>query len=274
MEIEIARDGGALHSPPPVPNPVKQLALKLVPRAAQRRIKKWYYPRLLRGYSEDQWPEARIVRKLVAPGSHVVDAGANIGYISLLLSRIVGPTGVVHSFEPVPQTYELLASNLRALGVANVRAQHKGVSDAPGRAQMSTPDYDGGGENLYESKLVTRGAPGAFDVELARLDDVLGVDAVRVAFAKVDVEGHELAALRGADRMLAAKPALLIEVSGDPDATGSDAAQLFALLSARGYAAFRFAGGVLHPRRSGDRAVDYFFLTADHRAQLSGEITT
>lgn len=271
-ENEIARGGGGLHSARPVPNPVKQVVLRLLPRSAQRRIKKWYYPRLLRGYSEERWPEARIVRKLVAPGDHVVDAGANVGYISLILSRIVGPAGIVHSFEPVPQTFDLLENNLRVLGLANVRARRAAVSDSPGRARMATPDYAGGGENLYESKLVGSTVAGSFEVEVVRLADALGADVARVSFVKVDVEGHELAVLRGAEDLLAARPAWLIEVAGDPDATGSDAAQLFALLAAHGYSPHYFAGGRLIPRSRGDKAVDYFFLTGEHRVKLSGEI--
>ncbi len=239
----------------------------------QRRLKRWYYPRLLRDYREEQWPEARIVRLLVRPGDHVVDAGANIGYISLLLARMVGPGGVVHSFEPVPATFELLENNMRALGVANVRARRMAVSDAAGRARMTTPDYSGGGENLYESHLVGRAEPGSFEVETARLDDALGGDAQRVTFVKMDVEGHELTAMRGADKLLAAQPALLVEVSGDPDAAGSNAAALFELLASRGYAAFRTKDGRLARRTKGDKSVDYFFLTDVHVKKLGGAIT-
>lgn len=248
------------------------MARRLVPRAAQRRLKRWYYPRLLRRWSEARWPEARIVRRLVAPGDHVVDAGANIGYISLLLSRIVGPQGVVHSFEPVPATFELLANNLRVLGLANVRARQAAVSDAPGRARMTTPEYADGGENLYESRLVEGSEAGTCEVEVVRLDAALGQDARRVTFVKVDVEGHELAALRGAAGLLEAAPALLVEVSGDPDAAGSAAAALFDLLASRGYSPFRMKDGRLFRRRQGDRSVDYFFLADGHVKKLSGDI--
>lgn len=243
-----------------------------MPRPVQRFLKRWYYPRLLRAYSEANWPEAPVVRKLVQRGDHVVDAGANIGYISMLLSKMVGPEGVVHSFEPVPVTFDLLAHNLAALRIGNVRARRLAVSDAPGHARMTTPDYKDGGENLYESHLVNGpGGEGTFEVELARMDDALGADCPRVTFLKIDVEGHELAAIRGAGWLLGVKPALLIEVSGDPDESGSGAAQLFEWLAARGYGAFWLREGKLSRRQHGDRSVDYFFLTDEHvRSKLAG----
>lgn len=246
--------------------------MRLAPRGMQRRLKRWYYPALLRRWREERWPEARIVRRLVRAGDHVVDAGANIGYIALLLSRIVGPAGVVHCFEPVPVTFDFLSNNLRALGLSNVRAYRAAVSDAAGTARMTTPDYAGGGENLYESHVVAGDAAGTFQVDVVRLDDAVGADAPRVRFVKIDVEGHELAAVRGAERLLAHRPALLVEVAGDPDETGSRAAALFAHLAERGYAAFRLDNGRLARRAPGDKSVDYFFLGDEHVKQLAGDI--
>lgn len=251
---------------------IKQGLMRAIPRPLQRRAKAWYYPRMLRNFTEDRWPEAPVVRRLVAPGDHVVDAGANIGYISLLLSRMVGPQGRVHAFEPVPATFELLSSNLRALGLANVEARPVGVSDAAAEVFMQTPDYDGGGENLYESHIVT--TPGAgFSARVAPLDEQLGDALSRVTFVKIDVEGHELAAIRGASRLLrAARPALLIEVSGEPDAVGN-AATMFDELRSAGYAPYRRTGDVLVPRVAGDREVDYYFLTAETAHRIgAGEV--
>ena len=235
--------------------------LRLLPVGAQRALKRWYYPRLLRRFGEDRWPEAVIVRRLVSPGDHVVDAGANVGYISMLLAGMVGREGVVHCFEPVPTTFDLLSNNLRVLGLGNVRARQAAVSDKAGRARMATPEYEGGGENLYESRLVDGGDAGSFDVDVVRLDEALGLDAGRVSFVKVDVEGHELAAIRGAGRLLDSRPAFLVEVSGDPDAAGSSACELFELMASRGYGVFWLRNGRLVRRSAGDRCVDYFFLT-------------
>ncbi len=79
---------------------------------------------------------------------------------------------------------------------------------------------------------------------------------------KIDVEGHEQALINGARVTLQRdRPILLIEVSGDPDESGSSAAVLLADLRDIGYGAYRLDNGVLAAREAGDRRVNYFFLT-------------
>ena len=66
--------------------------------------------------------------------------------------------------------------------------------------------------------------------------------------------------IQGARALLAThRPALLIEVSGDPDESGSPAAALFDELGRLGYRAFTLSGTELQPRAVGERAVDYWF---------------
>src|SRR2546423_15638998 len=73
--------------------------------AAQRRYESdvtWVYPYLLR------------------PGDRVVDGGGHIGYLTLLASRCVGPSGQVHPFQPVPRTFAQLGENLPPNPAKNV----------------------------------------------------------------------------------------------------------------------------------------------------------
>jgi FkbM family methyltransferase len=249
-------------------SPQRALAA-LLPRFLQHRIKKWYYPRLLRRFPESRWPGAAGARRLIRPGDHVVDAGANIGYVTMLLSRWVGPDGWVHSFEPVAETADLLTWNTKRLGLTNVRILPVALSDGPGEAVMDIPRYETGGENPYEARLRDPAAgpgPGrAVNVFRETLDAVLGRDLPRVTFVKMDVEGHEGAALRGATSLIeTAHPAFLIEVSGDPEEEGSPARRLFEFLAARGYQACVDEDGRFRPRRRGERQVDYFFLRPEH----------
>jgi hypothetical protein len=75
------------------------------------------------------------------------------------------------------------------------------------------------------------------------------------------VEGHELLAVKGALQVISRdKPALLIEVTGDPDRPDSPAGELFALLAGLGYQPFTWGSGKLHGRCSGEQQGDYFFL--------------
>jgi FkbM family methyltransferase len=251
---------------------LSMLASRL-PQAARRRLKKWYYPFLLRRFAEDRWPPSRAVRALVHPGDHVVDAGANIGYVTGLLSRWAGPAGRVYSFEPVPETFDLLSHNARRLGWTNVSLFNIGLSSAEGTATMRIPRYTTGAENLYESRLVSEEQPGfegrAVTVSLRPLDAVLVDPSLPLALLKVDVEGHELEVIRGAHGVIERwKPALLVEVGGDPRAPGTPASELFGLLAEAGYSAW-----VCDPRSCrvlpcGERATDYLFLQANHLTKL------
>lgn len=199
------------------------------------------------------------------PGDCVVDAGANIGYVTLLLSRWVGEAGCVHSFEPVQETFEWLAESVRRLKLANVNLHNCGLSDSAHGATMGIPRYVSGGENLYESRIVEEGRGARFartvNVSLNTLDALLAGSSQRLSFIKIDVEGHELLAVKGALRVISRdKPALLIEVTGDPDRPDLPAGELFALLAGLDYSPFVWDCGKLRERRFGEQQGDYFFL--------------
>jgi hypothetical protein len=83
-------------------------------------------------------------------------------------------------------------------------------------------------------------------VEVQRLDDALGPDAERpISFVKCDVEGHELAVLRGADAVLARRPAILIEVEQRHQDTPIE--EVFEHLETRGYDGYIVRDGSLRP---------------------------
>lgn len=233
---------------------------KHAPRALRRLAGKVYYPFLLRRFPEARWPCSEVVRRLVSPGDQVVDVGANIGYVTVLLSRWVGPRGVVHSFEPVPDTFEALAHNVRKLKLGNVRTYDVGLSSDERPAVMGIPEYPSGGENLYESRVI-EGEPGAawsrtVDVRLRTMDSALSGLAGGVSFIKIDAEGHELPILQGGRGVVSAsKPALLVEVS----VSGVARKDLFALLGSWGYGAYGWDGRRLSLRAEQEGG-DWFFL--------------
>ncbi len=250
----------------------KHKAVRCLPGPVTRWLKKMYYPRLVLNFPESRWPGAEVVRKLVGPGDCVVDAGANIGYVSALLARWVGETGIVHAFEPVPETYELLQHNMRKTGLHQVVTHAVALSSTRGKAQMALAEYPDGGRNLYESRMARAGEQmGAMvPVEQETLDAVAGSWGRKVSFIKIDVEGHELEVIRGAtNTLMKDRPSLYIEVSGDPDVPLSSASELVKCLSALGYGAYCSSGSSVRSRQVGDRVTDYFFLLPEHNALLS-----
>jgi hypothetical protein len=90
-------------------------------------------------------------------------------------------------------------------------------------------------------------------------------------FIKCDVEGHELACVKGAIRVIRrSRPAWLIEVSGNPDEWTSTAYQVFKLLGEAGYEAYWFDGKRVAKRYAGDQSINYFFLRVEHLVSLQG----
>jgi FkbM family methyltransferase len=252
---------------------LKNLALKILPQSVLQPLRVWHHRRTLRSFSDAEEPDIKVIRKLVPRGSLVVDLGANIGMYTKVLSDLVGPGGTVISVEPVPSTFDVLSRNVRSLGMHNVRAANVAVSDSAGEVLMNLPNYESGGTNFYQASVVAAterqaGAANQVRVPAMTLDSVVSGAGV-VSFVKCDVEGHELACLAGAKKVLAADGAAwLIEVWGDPDERTSVAMQTFNTFEKLSYAAWWFDGTRLQKRRSGERSTNYFFLKDAHVSAL------
>jgi FkbM family methyltransferase len=144
--------------------------------------------------------ERDLLRKVLFPGAAVVDAGANIGIYSQFLSRCVGLRGAVHSFEPSPQNFKHLQSATRKL--ANVRLSKAAVGEHSGRSKLYLSDKLNVDHRTYATKGDSRRA---VPIDIIALDDYFK-PGQRVDLIKVDIQGYELHALRGASRVLADNP--------------------------------------------------------------------
>ncbi|MBC8040303.1 MAG: FkbM family methyltransferase, partial [Opitutaceae bacterium] len=155
----------------------------------------------------------RFLRRWVRPGFVACDIGANIGTYTVPLSRLVGPTGHVVSFEPNRPTFACLRQNIRQNRLGNVTLLRAaagpecGVADlvvtannfgevhlAPPAAAADSRNHAGQVRDAASAHDTARVAVTTVDAEVARLG------LTRVDFIKIDVEGFELAALRGAAR--------------------------------------------------------------------------
>ena len=231
-------------------------------------LKKLYYPHLLKSISENKFPYFPVVKRLVEPGNTVVDVGSNIGLVTVLLSRLVGDQGLVHSLEPIPVTFNLLAYNVKKLGLKNVYLSNFGLSNRDGFAEMEVPLYSAGYENFYQAHLVKGKGDTSlriFAVKVRKLDSILSGLSSPISFVKVDVEGHMLEVIQGATQVIKNfHPSFLIEVRGDPDDKKSRAYTLFELLLNEGYEPYYFNGNELVKRSSIYHCEDYFFLSPAH----------
>lgn len=148
----------------------------------------------------------------VKQGEVVIDVGAHVGYYTLLLARKVGPKGVVVAFEPQPQLARAIVKSVELNGIRRVIVETKAVSDRNGKVFLFQPKDTGrsslAGRLTDEDRLL--------EVETVSLDDYCFSKKLIPSLIKMDIEGAELLALRGMQRLLSNSKntvnTLLIEV--------------------------------------------------------------
>jgi FkbM family methyltransferase len=152
--------------------------------------------------------ERQLLRQILVPGDVAVDAGANIGIYSQFLARRVAPAGVVYSFEPAPENFERLRAAAR--GFPNMHILQAAVGERSGKSELYLSDTLNVDHRTY---LTDNPSRRAIQVEMVALDEYFK-PGQRVDLIKMDIQGYELHALRGAGRILADNPAakLLLEL--------------------------------------------------------------
>jgi FkbM family methyltransferase len=144
--------------------------------------------------------ERQLLRQVLLPGAVVVDAGANIGIYSEFLSRCVGSNGAVHSFEPSPDNFKRLRSATRNL--SNVHIFQAAVGELSGKSELYLSDKLNVDHRAYMAEEDSRRA---IPIEMVALDDYFE-PGERIDLIKIDIQGYELHALRGAERVLRENP--------------------------------------------------------------------
>lgn len=158
--------------------------------------------------------ELRVAKRFVVPNAVVIDVGARRGIYTWMMSELVGELGSVLAFEPNPHSATLLRKVFS--GRRNVTVHECALSDTNGEGILHVPSIGGNGNDALGS-LSARNFDGArevlaYPVSLKCLDELVE-PPMRVSFMKIDVEGHELAVLKGARRMIARdRPVVFAEI--------------------------------------------------------------
>lgn len=159
-------------------------------------------------YGEYSELEFALLRQLLVRPGKVVEIGANIGAHTVALAKLAAARELV-AFEPQRVVFQNLCANLSLCGIRNARAWPWACGERSETLYFPQPDYavtgNFGGISLHEER-------GAADIAVpcVRLQDVL--QAGPVALLKVDVEGMELEALKGAAEILtSSRPVLYLE---------------------------------------------------------------
>jgi FkbM family methyltransferase len=144
--------------------------------------------------------ERTLLRRLVRPGMQVVDVGANIGLYSLLLARLVEPGGSVLAFEPESNLFAVLHENCASNNATNITPLQCALGREKGLASFHRSAFNSGDNRLGNASLGHE----VVEVRVERFDDLRPES--RPDFVKIDVQGHEFAALSGMERALSANP--------------------------------------------------------------------
>jgi len=157
--------------------------------------------------------ESRLVLALLQPGDVFVDAGANIGYFSLLAASRVGPGGRVFAFEPDPDNFRLLEANAQLNGVAGcITAVEAALAARAGAGRLYLSRHNLGDHRVFAAD------DGRDSIAITRIRgaDYLAGRVERIDLVKVDTQGAEYEVIAGLMPLLttlAAPPRFIVELT-------------------------------------------------------------
>ena len=158
-----------------------------------------------------------LTKLLIKPGDLCLDVGANFGWYTTMFHKLVGSSGEVHAFEPVPTTFDELVRNCKLISdppPENVHLNNFALGETTGQFKINLF----AGLTTGHASLSDQGRDDAtsFDCEVSTLNSYLENNGIQsVDFVKVDVEGSELSFLKGAGRLFRQEkpPFILMEMA-------------------------------------------------------------
>lgn len=210
----------------------------------------YYLPEGKIPYQEDAIRESGIyepatsaaIYHYIKPGMNVIEGGACCGYHALNIAKAVGSEGKVFCFEANPVLVEILKKNVEINGYQGyVEITHAGIWSE--EAVMSFPMLGAGlGGASFKNPYQLAVAP-TVPVRMVSLDDMFSDD--RIDFIRMDIEGAEIEALRGAKGILSRqRPGMILEWIPD-NSTAGESVELFDLLKKYNYQIYRITANGL-----------------------------
>jgi FkbM family methyltransferase len=158
---------------------------------------------------DNELPVQRWLAQHLQPGATLYDIGGNVGFFTVLGAKLVGPTGHVYVFEPVPENAATIRHNLAMNEFRNVIVFENAVARVGGNVALNVAEYSGG------AVLASAGKPPdhkeTIMVRSVAIDELIEQGQVKAPqVVKIDVEGAELDVLQGMAQTLARDTPLII----------------------------------------------------------------
>lgn len=192
--------------------------------------------------TQRQLPEPEVITvmlRALKPGDCAVDAGANVGFFTVLMSKIVGADGIVIAIEPDENNLVKLRKNLDINSCHNVALHAGALGDRCAESWLYRHEDNGQSSLFGEGKA-------SDNVKVCDLDLIIG-HLYRPRILKMDIEGSEVAALLGCTFDF---PCIVAEVNDAAlKRAGHSARDLFNLLRERGYSRYQLHANGAMPSR-------------------------
>jgi FkbM family methyltransferase len=216
----------------------------------------------LEKYGEWAQNEIDFISQFIHPRDVVLDVGAHVGVHSRAFSKLVGPSGHVHAFEPNPASQQLLLENIRLAPTPNITAHLFAASRQNKTSARAADTANNTGNFHIMPDTESDAAPSVVTVPTRSLDS-LGLDVAN--FIKVDVEGHEVDVLKGGLALIAkSRPVVFCEANHL-----DDAAKLFSFASNIGYEVFHVRSRAFNIDNSNGSQEDFFEGACENNVLLA-----
>lgn len=179
---------------------------------------------------------SEMIYRLVRPGDRVIDVGANVGYTTCLMLDCLQGQGQLMSFEPLPELFSILKENVGTTGERNAELKNIALSDHVGEAVLTLPVDFGNNDGI--ATLQNTAAGKKIKVTTSTLDALNFSYQIRLM--KLDVEGHELSVLKGAEESFKKN---LFEYIIFEELEGYKNSQAAKFLEERGYKIYKLVKG-------------------------------
>jgi len=220
-----------------------------------------------KGTYEDENSTFLVNSLKLKPGDTFIDIGGNIGWYSILLDKYF-PVIKIYAFEPDSVNAECFRYNMKINKSANIDLIEKGVSDKSGQQTM----YMYKNSNKGRNSLLPINNYGTVEIEVSTLDDTVQEKKIRnIRFIKIDIEGYEYFALKGAQNALKDVELLLMEFAPTYMRKGKvNPEDVLSLVKENNFKPFQLINGRLHHLSFDqliiqEKNVDVYFLKENQK---------